>query len=442
MKNFWRCLVTSAVLILFFVLGSKLIFADPIPRRPGDLQPIKKYPPYTISPPPWINILVPEDDAIVNQSLITVSGRYQNAFRITVNGSEAILSQGAFTINNVELHDGENTITAIAYGRSRGQEARDVIHVTFDTADHTPPTSPGQPTEGFGSGDLDWSYGYFHVFWSPAQDFETGVSAYELQERIDESGEWRTLSDQITNTSFAPPNEQHNTHYFYRVRARNGASLWSEWSLPSDGIRLDQTNPLPFTITDDGETTNSTTELHATWTPSSDPETGIRNYTYFIYENAPNGRLIVGDQNAGLATEITRQNLQLQEGLTYYIGVRAYNQAGRYAMYFSDGIRAVTQDTTPPSLNMNPSLDERKAMIGKEYTFTANAQDSDPSPLEYQFELNGNVIQPYSSNNILTYTSTALAPGSLPLTVKARDEGGEARQDIPIYIYRNPEVGS
>lgn len=150
------------------------------------------------------------------------------------------------------------------------------------------------------------------------------------------------------------------------------------------------------------------------------------------YENASSVTVngIQAVLNQGL---FTAENVPLSEGQNTLTANAT--SGSRHAYHAVHG----TLDTIPPTLNMNPSIEERKAMTETDYQFTAQAEDSDPSPLEYQFELNGEVKQAYSPSNVFIYTPQETESGSKTLTVKAKDTGGEASQEIGIYVYRKPQ---
>lgn len=100
----------------------------------------------------------------------------------------------------------------------------------------------------------------------------------------------------------------------------------------------DATPPSTPAVTDDGRYTANNTQLHAVWTASSDPETGVAKYEYSI-GTSPGAVNVVGWTDNGLATSVTRTGLSLTNGQAYYINVRAKNGAGAYSgVASSDGI--------------------------------------------------------------------------------------------------------
>ena len=115
--------------------------------------------------------------------------------------------------------------------------------------------------------------------------------------------------------------------------------------LPAFAAR-DTTPPTPPVVTDDGASTSSATQLHATWT-SADPESGITEYQYLIRQDSTTGTIIVNWTSTGTTASVTRTGLSLLQSKTYYIAVQAKNGARLWsAIGYSNGIKV---DTTAPS---------------------------------------------------------------------------------------------
>ncbi|MDI6642130.1 MAG: fibronectin type III domain-containing protein, partial [Elusimicrobiota bacterium] len=68
----------------------------------------------------------------------------------------------------------------------------------------------------------------YWVMWSAATDEESGILAYELQERLDTSPLWITISSNIpaTQTDYQITNREEKKFYYYRIRAKNYAGSW------------------------------------------------------------------------------------------------------------------------------------------------------------------------------------------------------------------------
>lgn len=103
------------------------------------------------------------------------------------------------------------------------------------TTDISPPSSPGTVTEGLPDVDIN-DTGVYTVYWEPANDEESNIIEYELEEKID-NGSW-TLVAKIAGTSIQLFNRVSGKVYYYRVRAKNEANLQGSWSTTSDGIRV------------------------------------------------------------------------------------------------------------------------------------------------------------------------------------------------------------
>ncbi len=111
-------------------------------------------------------------------------------------------------------------------------------------------------------------------------------------------------------------------------------------------------------VIDDGESTVSLSELHASWS-SSDDESGITEYRYAISTDPtdPDTGNIVPWTSTGTDAQVTATGLTLTNGTTYYFHVMAKNGAGQWSTVgHSDGITvniptliSETSKTTQPS---------------------------------------------------------------------------------------------
>lgn len=141
-----------------------------------------------------------------------------------------------------------------------------------------------------------------------------------------------------------------STHVGSAVTASPALGNGGLYAVSRDGAIIsfssDQTPPPAPVVTDDGDFSNSATTLRATWT-CSDPESGISRYEYSIRDSQ--GRDVVPFTDAGLSTGVSRSDLQLTSGETYYFAVRATNGAQLVSeIGLSDGIRV---DLTPPAVD-------------------------------------------------------------------------------------------
>lgn len=97
---------------------------------------------------------------------------------------------------------------------------------------------------------------------------------------------------------------------------------------PTKNPRPDTTPPSRPAVTDDGDTTSSYMQLHATWT-SQEPESGIIEYQYAIGRSA-GATDVVNWTSTGGVPEVTRTGLSLGGGL-YYFTVKARNGVGLWS---------------------------------------------------------------------------------------------------------------
>lgn len=203
----------------------------------------------------------------------------------------------------------------------------------------------------------------------------------------------------------------------------------------------DTTPPAPVVVTDDGATTTSTTSLHATWTASSDAESGLLRYEYLIRQDRTSGPIIVNWTSAGLVTEGTRTGLSLLPGRAYYIGVRAKNGAGLYAgTRYSNGI--TTADTTPPSGTI--TIDAGAAATRTQtVTLTLAATDDSGRLNTMQFSADNvtyTLPEPCASTKAWTLHS---GDGSKTVYVKFSDRNGNWSSPVSdaITLDTTPPIG-
>ncbi len=132
--------------------------------------------------------------------------------------------------------------------------------------------------------------------------------------------------------------------YYVAARVLNGAGLVSETTIKGP-FRLDDTPPSKPVVTDDGQFSTNMDSLHASWT-SSDPESGVDHYSCWVGTSESESSAI--GWAVTTQTSLTFRGLDLANGATYYVGVRAVNRAGLASEPgYSDGIKI---DTTPPSV--------------------------------------------------------------------------------------------
>lgn len=141
---------------------------------------------------------------------------------------------------------------------------------------------------------------------------------------------------------------EHGRRYYLTLLVENGAGKAVQQI--STAITIDRTAPDPPIVIDEGNYTNRNDQLKFTWKwPLGDAESGIREYQYALTTE----RSISGGEDwysNGLSTEVIvdDDDYELLQGGTYYLAVKAINNAGAESIGFSDGILIDVTAPTPP----------------------------------------------------------------------------------------------
>jgi PKD repeat protein len=213
---------------------------------------------------------------------------------------------------------------------------------TFTTTDDTSPSKPVVTDDGASTTSLT----ELHATWT-SSDPQSGIVEYQYAIGTTAGGtdvvSWTSVgtNTEVTRTGLTLA---WGTAYYFSVKAKNEQGAWSSVG-SSNGIQVtDATPPSTPVVTDDGGSTTSTTQLHATWT-CNDPESGIEKYQYAIGTTA-GGIDVVGWTSVGTSDGVTKTGLKLTVGVTYFFSVRAKNSDGLLSSVgVSDGILVV-----PPSI--------------------------------------------------------------------------------------------
>lgn len=146
--------------------------------------------------------------------------------------------------------------------------------------------------------------------------------------------------------------------YYASLRVMNGSGLMVEKDSQAPVV-VDLTAPPVPVVLDEGKYSNHNDRLRASWKWSkNDPESGISEYQYTITEKRSLDSGEVWFSN-GLNKEVevsevtidgTNYPLELENGQTYYIAVKAINKAGTESVGFSDGILIDTTAPDPPTV--------------------------------------------------------------------------------------------
>ncbi|MEM3042437.1 MAG: BNR-4 repeat-containing protein [Thermoplasmata archaeon] len=175
-------------------------------------------------------------------------------------------------------------------------------------------------------------------YWPPSWDSPSGIKGYYVSVGTS-YGANDTVADYFTTaTNFTFEGGVDGVTYYCRIRAEDNAGNLGPFSASSDGITVDTTPPSDPQVLDEGEYTRYSTFLRASWSSSIDEVSGVVEYRYAI-GTSPGRDDIVNWTSAGVGTSITKLNLSLSNGATYYFSVRARNGAGLWSgTSVSDGI--------------------------------------------------------------------------------------------------------
>jgi len=99
---------------------------------------------------------------------------------------------------------------------------------------------------------------------------------------------------------------------------------------------------------------------------------------------------------------------------------------------------ATPPDTTPPTINSVSPQPSPSLYAGDTLTISASVTDNDPSPLEYQFSVDGVIKQTWSAATTYQWITTSAMAGTHTITVEVRDTGGAASKTQTLYLYLKP----
>jgi PKD repeat protein len=161
----------------------------------------------------------------------------------------------------------------------------------------------------------------------------------------------------------------------------NGAGLTVQRI--STPVLIDRTAPTPPVVIDQGNYTNHRDQLRFSWKwPIGDEESGIREYWYALTTQ----QAISGNEEwycSLLEKEVFLDELELLHGGTYYLAVKAINNAGLESVGFSDGILVDTTAPTPPTV-----IDYGDFSLSKsELKVSMVASDAESGIAEYRLSL-------------------------------------------------------
>jgi hypothetical protein len=289
------------------------------------------------------------------------------------------------------------------------------VNNTLTSTDNTAPTTPTVTDAGQYTSATSVLYGR----WS-SSDGQSGIQEYQYAINTQTAqlvgGRWITLPFRIrhwtsvggmTELNIRDLNMQHNKTYWIRVRAKNGAGLWSNDGI-SDGIIVDTSAPSAPTITDFRRSGSPSVQnrLYFRWTASTDNQSGLDHYEYAV-GHSPLGNDIKDWARTNF-TNITTSWLPLYNRDTCYLTVKAINGAGLSKTDTAVTVISYT-DTTAPSRPDITTAYYRTA--DSTMVVDWNASDPESGIAEYQYSLT-------TSNLGFPWTAWANAGRTSSLTLK------------------------
>ena len=265
-----------------------------------------------------------------------------------------------------------------------------------------------------------------------AVDRQSGIRDYQAKVGTSPGAgdikDWVKLSSLQSDTieELAFPDDPTGT-YFVTLRVTNQAGQSSE--LSSDGFRLDLTPP-PSPLVNDHTDYIRTAPLEFDWSSSEiDPESGLKGYQIALLTRRAIDSQTVWEE-VGPATEASLSS-GLEEGVWYYLGVKAINQAGLASIAYSDGILI---DSTAPDLLIAEESQQYIAR-GERIELQLLSRDQQSQISHYQYCL-GTFEQPEA---IIPWTATVDIVERISCLIDQRFILGE-RYYFTVRAFNNTEI--
>ena len=188
--------------------------------------------------------------------------------------TERFAPYNCFALDTTQYPDGPHSIKAVAYDVAVPQNKTEkVINFTIKNgvADTTPPVFP----TGANLSATPISSTQINLSWPSASD-NVAVTGYDIL------GSNGSVIAQLgaSTTTYNHTGLSASTTYNYTVQARDGANNVTRLAATAttQAVSTDPSPPVSFTLSS-GPAVSS--QLNLSWTPSSDPESGIKEYRVF-----------------------------------------------------------------------------------------------------------------------------------------------------------------
>ncbi|MCW2921088.1 MAG: uncharacterized protein JWL76_962, partial [Thermoleophilia bacterium] len=231
-------------------------------------------------------------------------------------------------------------------------------------------STPAPATVNDGAGaDIDYqtSLTTLPANWSAVVDPGSGLAQYEycISTAASCGGTVvRTWTSTGTTTSAAGTGLTLLTGTLYRVSVRATDALGNVSTITtSDGVTIDTSTPAPASVNDgagaDLDYQTSLTTLPANWSAVVDGASGLAQYEYCISTAASCGGTVARTwTSTGTTASTTGTGLTLTTATTYFVAVRATDNAGNVStITSSDGILVDTSTPAPATVNDGAGAD-------------------------------------------------------------------------------------
>ena len=283
----------------------------------------------------------------------------------------------------------------------------------------TRPTIPGIPQD---EGEFT-NKGELLFNWTGSNDAETGIAGYNIQ--VGTSPGSNDIADTlVTDQMSYVARGSHNQTAYARVRAKNGAGLFSHWSAASNGILIDLTPPIvQGGPVDEGEFSGSDSVLFK-WNAAVDEESGvIMNYKLQVGTAIDSSDVFNKWINRKLQYKVAGKH-----GQTLYARIKVHNAAVGISDW-SDWSDGIIIDTTPPG---DPSKPYSEGLVVNYIDVPFNwdqASDSISGIIDYRLKVidlnaSNEVIFDEWVGNVTEYLVSAEDGQRLVATVLAKNGAG------------------
>ena len=312
---------------------------------------------------PTLGLDTPTEDQNVSTSTVWINGTYTDtgsgvntsSLVVKVNGSVPTFDSTSRTSGHynysITLPDDSHNVTVDVNDYAGSAATQQLVNFTVDTQ---APSVTASPATTYPGSQTAAKTGDTVTLNATVTDDGSGVSSVTVNASTINSTQTSVTLTQVGSTDYYNGTVIVSTSSSGTMSCAVNATDNCGYSNTSISLSVivDNTAPSTPVVTDDGASTTSTTQLHANWI-SLDSESEIA-YFYAI-GNISGGTEIVDWTSTGTTANVTKTDLTLTAGQTYYFTVKAQNGAGDNSTAGnSDGITVLTSATTSYDINLVP----------------------------------------------------------------------------------------